>query len=224
MQSNFQDIAKLREHTVQVYREGQGSRPDVLLIDVAGDEFVLKDFDGCDRWFALVLGRYLCSREFKALQTLSDIDGIPGSCERIGPRALRMQHAPGAPAVSADQSSDWGSYFADLSRVIDAMHARGIAHCDLRSPGNALIDASNRAWLVDFTGSWRETVFTRWLFRQLAWVDRSAVTKMKRRVAPACVTAQEADIESRGHPLEKPARKTGEFVRWLTQKVLTRRR
>lgn len=223
MQAASQNLNTLRENTVKVFREGQGSRPDVLLIEFDGDEFVLKDFDGCDRWFAVVLGRFLCAREFRALKALAGIDGIPNGCQRVGPRALRMQYAPGVPVDSEDLSKDWGAYFEDLARLIDAMHATGVTHCDLRSPGNALIDTSNRAWLVDFTGSWRKTMLNGWLFRQLAWVDRSAIIKMKHRVAPQCISTQEAEVEARGHPLETPARRCGEFVRWLTQKVLTRR-
>lgn len=215
-------VSALRENTVKVFREGHGSRPDVFLLEVDGEQFVLKDFDGCDRWFAVVLGRFLCSREARALAQLDGVSGVPRFRARVGARALTMESIQGSPVVSDDQSSNWSAFFDDFQRLIGAMHARGVAHCDLRSPGNTLIDHDNKPWLVDFTGSFRNRLLMGWVFRQLAWVDRSAIIKLKRRVAPACIGDEELAVEAEGHFLERPARKIGEGVRALTRQLLTR--
>ncbi len=191
-------------------------------MDVDGERLVLKDFDGCDRWFALILGRFFCAREARALAELNDVVGVPRLVARVGARALTMEFADGQPVKSAQQSADWPAYFQDLERVIGSMHACDVAHCDLRSPGNALIDAENRAWLVDFTGSFRSRMLLGWVFEQLAWVDRSAIIKIKRRVAPECISKSEHDAAERGHVLERPARIIGQGVRTITRRLLTR--
>jgi len=69
--ANWQQYTKqqLREMAIETYRQGGGSRPDVFLLEKDGEQAVLKDHDGMDKWFAKVVGPLLAWREAKALKT-----------------------------------------------------------------------------------------------------------------------------------------------------------
>ena len=53
------NLEQLRKHAIRTYREGGGSRPDVLLIEIDGECAVLKDQGGADKMFALLIGPIL---------------------------------------------------------------------------------------------------------------------------------------------------------------------
>ncbi len=216
----------LRSHSVETFREGAGSRPHVLAVDYQGERWVLKDFDGCDRWFAIAFGRLFSFREARALRLLNGVHGVPELVSRPTPRSILMQRLNAVPVLKCERKPDWESYFQALQRLVDAMHERGMAHCDLRSPHNMLIDSHDVPWVVDFAGAWlrgaRWNLPSRWLFRQLAQVDHSAIRKMKRRVAPHLLDADDHAAETMRHPLERPARAIGQGVRRVARAVFTR--
>lgn len=82
--------------------------------------------------------------------------------------------------------------FADLLALVDAMHARGVVHLDLRQRKNVLIDSEGRAALIDFASSMHFSRDGR-VFRLMKLVDRTAVLKLKNRVTPADVTEEEKE-------------------------------
>lgn len=219
------ELDTLLQSPGRIYREGGGSRPLVREVEVGGETCVLKDFGACDRWFATLFGAFLAKREARALERLAGVPGIPAFRGRAGRRAILMQRVDGVPALKAQEDARWTEFFAAFTAVIDAMHGRGVAHCDLRSPHNILAGASGKAWLVDFTGSWtrRGNPASRWLFRQLCAVDRSAVIKLKARLAPDLLTEEENDSLTRKHRLDGPARAIGSGVRDITRALFTRK-
>jgi serine/threonine protein kinase len=84
-------------------------------------------------------------------------------------------------------------FFVELSRAIERLHARGVAHLDLRQRRNVLIDGRGRPVLVDFaaaivsrTGSPLRLAFP--LFRA---IDRGAVLKHRRLLAPSGLSERE---------------------------------
>lgn len=76
---------------------------------------------------------------------------------RQGPRGheLAMELVPGAVNVqhALEGGADWphgrARAFAELGRLLAALHAAGLEQSDLH-PGNALLDAAGRAWAIDF--------------------------------------------------------------------------
>ena len=106
------------------------------------------------------------------------------------------------------------------------MHARGIAHCDLRSPFNTMIGAGGEPYIVDFVasiskgGSWN--LVANRLFDRFARADRQAVVKLKKSAAPDLVSeCEEAAYSKRSAP-EKAARRLGAGVRNLSRWLFTR--
>jgi len=196
------------------------------LLENQGQFAVLKDHEGMDASYARLIGPLLTWREAKALKRLDDVAGVPKLISCPDKRSLLMQYVPARQVVNIEvdeyQSEE---YFDSLVKLINEMHDRGIAHGDLRSPTNALIDDSGNAALVDFVASLGQgsqfNIINQYLFGKLCLVDFSAVTKLKKRIAPQLLN--EADIESQDVAGKKGLmfRKLGQHVRSLTRLLFT---
>ena len=217
---------RLRQHVIHSYRQGGGSRPDVLLIQIDGREAVLKDHNACDLGFAKLIGPLLVSREAKALRRLDQIPGTPKLYTTPDSRSLLMEHMPGKPLGDYGENPAWDRFFADFQRLLEEVHANGVAHCDLRSPNNALICESNRPAIVDFVScvfrGRRWNILSRWLFDQFAQADRNALVKLKKGVAPNLLTPKEKRLLNERTLLERTARWVGASFRNLSRWLLTK--
>jgi predicted Ser/Thr protein kinase len=217
-------LKELREHTVDVFRKGQGTRPDVLLIEVAGVRAVLKDQNACDRWFAMFVGPLLVWREARALDRLKGVSGIPVLLARPDARSILIEFADAVEAKSYPHMDDWRVWFDKLEKLIQRMHEVGIAHGDLRSPGNILIDKNADPVLVDFVASCGEgsrwNIFANAVFRGLCAVDDSAVLKLKSRMAPGLLSDRTASTHVGGKP-GLVLRAIGQAVRRLSRMMFT---
>lgn len=223
----------------EVLRHGDGSRPHVLRIRFANSDAVLKDFDGCDKWFARSFGRLLAARESAALAALSEVSGVPDFIERVGSRALLMEFVMAEPAVKVyddaqstgdvEESTadiDWSKFIARFDALVNDLHEAGVAHGDLRSPMNTLITSAAEPVIVDFTAAFirrgLEIPGRGWLFTKLAEIDQSAVTKMALHVDPRSVSDSDRERHHRRGPLDRMARRTGQSVRWLSRLLISR--
>ena len=220
-------LTAIRELSTRSFRTGQGSRPDVLLVEKEGEQVVLKDHNACDPVFGFVLGPLLVWREQKALQTLQGINGIPDLIKRVDRRALSMTYAPAVPVKQRRDDVNWSDYFPRLSGLVEKMHTTGVAHCDLRSPNNVLVDENNNPYLVDFVAcvfrgaEWNP--FSHWLFKRFCQVDQSAIAKLKLRYAPELLDDSEKEILQRNSVLDCLARGFSVTVRNVSRLLLTRR-
>jgi len=219
------ELESLRANTVKVIRHGGGSRPDVLRVRCDHGEAILKDQNGCDAAFARLLGPLLAWREARALRALDGLAGIPALLDRPDRRSVLMEYIPAVPINQASHA-DWPAFFAALEQLVDAMHGRGIAHCDLRSPNNTLVSDAGAPVLVDFVASVRDSrpwnPIGRWLFAGFRSVDRKALIKLKSLVAPELVTDDERPLLEHRNPLHRAVRGLGVAVRNLTRKLFTR--
>ena len=218
--------AELRSFAIQTYREGEGSRPDVFLLEKDGEQVVLKDHDGMDAAYARFIGPLLVWREVKAMRRLKHLSGVPKFIFCPDKRSLLMEHIEARQVVNVNKSEyDAIHYFQNLKDIIEQMHQQGIAHGDLRSPTNALIDANGGAVLVDFVASlgrgstWN--ILNRYLFNKMCLVDLSAVTKLKKRIAPQLL--DETDLDSMDIAGKKGMifRAFGQLIRTLSRKLFT---
>lgn len=217
-------LTELREHTVATYRKGGSTRPDVLLLNVDGEKAVLKDHAACDRWFAYLLGPLLAQREARALRRLQGIPGVPDLIRTVGRSAILMEQALGTKMVRSDEI-DWVHFFERLSGLVATIHAHGIAHCDLRSRNNVLIDEQGAPCIVDFVASigrgQRWNPVSHWIFCQFCRADRLAVVKQKSHYAPDLVSADEGLMLSRKSPLDRSVRYVGHRIRDLSRRLFT---
>ena len=220
-------LTELRQNVAKTFRRGGGSRPDVLLIEMNGDKAVLKDHGACDPWFASILGPLLAAREARAIRRLHDVKGVPQLLARPDSKSLLLQYLPALPLSDKENENiDWKKFFDRLQILLFEMHQRGVAHCDLRSPFNTLIDANRDPIIVDFvaavTAGRRWNLPANWVFRRFVEADRGALIKLKKSVAPELISELENERLTRHSKSEQVARRVGIGVRNLSRKLLTR--
>lgn len=222
---------ELRAHATTRFREGGGSRPDVMLIEIDGRKAVLKDQGGADKWFALLIGPILNWRECKALKKLSTLDFVPDLLSVPDSRAFLMSYHESEQITRLkggqfqDKQPNWPDFFAKLTSAIDQLHAHGVAHNDLRNPTNTLITPGGDPILVDLVACFcrgrRWNLPNRWLFDKFAQVDRSALTKLKTRVAPELLGEGDVNPEEIAGRAGMAAKGLGQWVRKISRKLFT---
>lgn len=216
----------IEENTVEYYRTAGGTRPDLRVVQTGEGRIVVKDFKGSDFLFRVIVGPILIRREAGALAKLNGVEGIPPLIGRIDRYALAMAHVSGVSLDQKDVTPPGSEFYTDLRRVIDDMHGRGVAHCDLRSRGNVMLGDDAKPYVVDFAACVFRgrgiNPFFRWLFGQFVLADRNAVLRIKKRLSPEFLTEEDKVELAIPLPFERPARVFGETVRKITRHLLTR--
>ena len=178
----------LAERTVSVLEPGSDRDPVVLLARAAGREVVVKDFAPRSWFVRSILGRWLNAREARAYRALAGHPAVPRFYGYLDPFALLVEYRPGA-RMSRRLAEDLPpGFLPELEAAIGDMHARGVAHLDLRHRTNVMIDAEGRPVLIDFASAvcFRPgSLGARLVLPILAWVDRLALRKWQQRLSGA---------------------------------------
>ena len=168
----------------QYLARGRLANADVRLVESDGRRWVVKDFSVCPGWVRHTVGRWFIGRELKALQRLQGIPGIAANPVRVDAFALAYLFVEGRALNECPPGQPSADFFLALESSVKAMHARGIAHLDLRNRGNILVDSSQRPVLIDFQS---HVPLPRWfppLARYLEKIDLSGVYKAWGRSLP----------------------------------------
>lgn len=222
-------LDSLHARAQKVFRRGGGTRPEVLLVEVDGKLAVLKDYAHSDPWFRRLIGPLSARREARALELLDGVAGVPRLLGRPARDAVLIEYVSGVSARELKRGSLTPEFFERFYRLVEDIHRRGVAHCDLRSTGNILIGPDGAPYAVDFVAHFKQgrwwNPLTRWIFRKFCEADRTAVARLKRSHAPELLTAAEqaALARDRNTPLERAVRVIGKGIRNLSRWLLTRR-
>lgn len=222
-------LEQLRTRTQKIFREGRGSRPEVSLVEFDGASAVLKDYTRCDPRFRRLIGPVSARREARALQLLEGVTGVSRLLARPGREAVLIAHVAGPSMREVPSGTLTPAFFERLYRLIEDVHARGVAHCDLRSRGNILLGPNGQPYIVDFVAHFKQGArwnpLTRWMFGKFCEADRTAVARLKQALAPSLLTETElaALARDRKTPLERVARMIGKSFRNVSRWLLTRR-
>jgi predicted Ser/Thr protein kinase len=131
------------------------------------------------------VSRSLLRREHAVYERLRAIVGIPRSFGLVGD-GLALEYVAG-PSLREHEGTlaDREAFFAKLKSTIEAMHAAGIAHGDLKRKNNIIVGAGEQPYLIDFGIAVRRSasnaLFNRWVFDQLKQMDLNAWVKLKYR-------------------------------------------
>jgi len=219
--------ALVEAHTVGYYRNAGGTRPDLRVVEIDGRMMVVKDFKGSDALFRRIVGPIMIRREFGALGNLIGVEGVPQLISRIDRYAIAMEHIPARSLIDITPGTLNAEFYERLARTVESIHSRGLAHCDLRSRGNVMVDSEGRPYVVDFAACVYRgrgiNPFTRGLFGEFVKADRNAVLRIKQRLSPELITPAERDELARPLPYERPAKFIGESIRKITRRLLTLR-
>ena len=220
-------LHELRAHSVHTFRQGGGSRPDVLLIDIDGQRAVLKDHGSTDKPFATLLGPILNWRECKALSKLDTLECVPNLLHAPDRRSFLMTYHKSEQITRLENiQPNWPDFFEELSLAINRMHQAGVSHNDLRNASNILITSDGKPILVDLVGcfcqgsSWN--LPKQWVFDKFRQVDLSAITKLKTQVAPELITEQDVVREEIAGNAGMVAKGVGQWVRKASRLFFTK--
>jgi predicted Ser/Thr protein kinase len=222
-------LEQLRARAVKTFRRGGGSRPDVLLVRLDGEQAVLKDYSQSDPWFRRVVGPLSVRREARALTQLTGARGVPRLLRVVNRDALLLEYIPGTSAREVPPGGLSPEFFARFYRLVARLHEFGVAHCDLRSQGNILVGADGEPHAVDFTAHFRRgrswNPLSRWMYDKFCEADQVAVARLKKSHAPDLLTDAERQALARDRKtwLERSARFIGKSVRHVSRWLLTRR-
>ncbi len=188
------DAAEIRRVVAESERPAvRGHQGDLHLGEVDGHRIFVKAATGNP--LAAAIRRWMLRREYEAYRRLEDIPGIPRCYGFYDGRYLVVDAIDGRSLRDA-VIHDREQFFAALFRIVDAMHARGVAHGDLMRKENILVDRSEHPVLVDFGAS---TIYRRGLhplnhvaYRFFAQHDLNAWVKHKYRRRFELVTPEDA--------------------------------
>lgn len=175
---------------------GRLANADVRLVECGGKRWVVKDFRCCPGWVRHTVGRWFIRRELKALKRLQGIPGIAENPVRVDAFALAYWYVEGRSLNEFPPGQPPADFFMALEAAVKSMHARGIAHLDLRNRGNVLVGVAEQPVLIDFQSYVR---LPRWippLARYLEKIDLSGVYKAWEKSLPGTLD------ETRQHVLD----------------------
>lgn len=87
--------------------------------------------------------------EYRVYQKLEGLAGVPRCYGLLDERFLVLEYIDGL-SLRDGQIGDRPRFFEDFRKLLEELHARGVAHADLKKKDNILITADNRPYLVDF--------------------------------------------------------------------------
>jgi predicted Ser/Thr protein kinase len=128
--------------------------------------------------------RAMLEREHRVYERLRGIAGVPRCLGFANGEELLLEYVPGPSLRDAQLTgAEREHFFAELLRVIRAMHDAGVAHGDLKRKDNILRGPGGQPFLIDFgtalVADERAGPLRLWLFRQACRVDLNAWVKLK---------------------------------------------
>lgn len=128
----------------------------------------------------LAINRLALNREFAAYRRLDGVAGVPRCHGLVGNRFLVLDYIEAEPFRDSRIGAD---FFDRLLETVKAMHARGVAHGDLKRKANLMVDPEGRPVLLDFGAAtlrrpgWHP--INRRLFEFMRQTDLNAWVKLK---------------------------------------------
>jgi predicted Ser/Thr protein kinase len=174
--------------------QGGPTKADLHLVPLEEGALVVKDF-AAKNFLIRLWGRIQIHRETAAYERLRGVPGLPAFHGRLDAHALALQYLEGKGLQGCRRRRQRRSYFRSLEGTMEAMHARGVIHNDLRGRDNVIVTHdTDRVFLLDLGGAVRlppGSLRHRLIFGLLSRVDRAALLKWKGMLVPEEFTAEE---------------------------------
>jgi RIO-like serine/threonine protein kinase len=203
--------SELAENIIRTIHKGKNFQSTVHLVHWQSDGFreaAIKDFSGTPKFFRTFVAPLLIAREIKVLRWLDGAPGIPKYLGRIDRYAFAMQFIEGTPISNFHKGELGQETFDKIQTAIDAMHARGVAHGDIKRRSNLIMDKQGEIWIIDFAASIiGRNPLTKKLMDMLSEVDNKSVPRLKKFVAPELMTEEDKFKMSNPTTLERWGKK-----------------
>jgi predicted Ser/Thr protein kinase len=181
-----------QQHIIRPIHEGRGFQSSVYLVECQGEQLAVKDFALSPKWFRRFIAPVLVKREVRALRHLNGTRGIPRFAGRVDRLAFAMQFIEGTPISTFGRGELAPEVFPRIAEVVAGMHARGVAHGDLKRRSNLILSSDGSVWIIDFAASVvARGPISRRLMQAVAEVDDKSLPRLKRFVAPELLTEED---------------------------------
>ena len=174
----------------ELLRDGRFANARVERVRIDGVDWIFKDFAPRAWYVRHSVGRFLLSREVRALQRLEGIPGIPSSAFRVDAFAMAARFVPGRTLANVDAAAMDTPFLTALEALLQQVHARALVHLDTRGGGNLLRLPDGTPGIIDFQAA----LSTRWMPASMRrWfeaMDMSGVYKKWRRFQPGTMGAE----------------------------------
>jgi predicted Ser/Thr protein kinase len=175
-------------------------------------------------WF----GSRAIQLEAEAYECLSGIRGIPQSFGMADAKHLVLEHIEGATLrMAAETLTDRERFFQELLATIQAMHAAGVAHGDLKRKENTLVGPGESPYIIDFgvacLGSAGTGRYHREKFELMRQMDLNAYIKLKYGRLTDGLSPEDAALH-RPLLIERIARRARGPWKFLTMRKTRKRR
>ncbi|MEJ2383775.1 MAG: hypothetical protein P8Y54_05185 [Xanthomonadales bacterium] len=138
----IEDSLRDRENILAVSNQGT-----ILHYRSDGAELIVKSAMG--RGPVRALRQRTLLREYEAYRRMEGVAGIPRCHGLVAGRYLVLEFIRGTPYREA-QWRDRDRWFTEFLAVLQAIHARGVSHGDLKSKGNILVTEDEKPCVIDF--------------------------------------------------------------------------
>jgi RIO-like serine/threonine protein kinase len=146
------------------------------------------------------IGRWLCRREMRFYNALSDLPNVPPVLGTVGQTGFVHAYCEGQPLSKHRPVPD--KFFDQLLELLRELHNRDIAYVDTNKPENILLGDDGRPHLIDFQISYDLHELGNWflnrrLLKQLQREDLYHILKHKKRLRPDEMTTEELTAAER---------------------------
>jgi len=169
--------SELQHSQNTVLNAGRFANARVSLCRVGDGQWIVKDFSPKAWIIKNTYGQWTLYRELKALQKLQGLRGVPQDAYRVDLYAIAFRYVPGRVLAKVVPGEYAPTYFPALEQLVHDMHARGIAHLDIRYMHNVIVCDDGSPALIDFQTAVSLPKHIKWLSRHLKRVDISGVYK-----------------------------------------------
>ena len=133
------------------------AQPDIHLLEVEGKRFVLKDYYNRPLITRLLWAKPAIRREFRALERLRAIFGIPAIHRQLDGYGFIMEFLEAERLPKREEKPEIPpEFFEELEALLKRLHSEGITHGDIRRK-NVLIGTGKencgKPFLIDFATS-----------------------------------------------------------------------
>jgi predicted Ser/Thr protein kinase len=141
------------------------------------------------------IARASVRREAGIYAQLENVPGIPKCHGLAAEQHLALDHIAGH-SLRDRMPAGRDEFFARLLVTIQAMHAAGVAHGDLKRKNNVLVGPDERPYIIDFGIARADGpgLIARLLFNWFRQLDLNAWVKLKHGGRPAALPAADAAI------------------------------
>lgn len=217
-------ISDIPGYRCEVLRESSRTRPALCVIEDNGVRAVVKDFSPNRTLYRNIIGRLLVWRESKAYMRLRGLKGVPAFYRSVDGLALILEEIPGRTIEGMENENKLSEeFFEELRNLVERIHERGLAHCDLKRAPNILLGDDGKPYIVDWTASIFKTQSKFFplnlLYKRFLLDDFNAITKMQLRHCPESITPEEKRRYDHRTKTERLIRSIRNKARALLQKI-----